>query len=210
MSNRLVPADTAADLDPADPYAREAQTYPRLTEEMLARVARYGQEERSVAGQYLFQRGQRSVDFFVVLEGAIEVLNADAHDTTSVLTVHRARQFTGEMDLFNDRQVPVSGRGLENTRVLRVKRADFKRMVVSEPDIGEVIMRAFILRRVGLVRHHQSGVALIGPAHAADTLRIQRFMTRIITPSSCSTRRPIRTPAGFCNASNYRAINCRC
>ena len=59
-----------------------------------------------------------------------------------------------------------------------MQRADFRRLVIAEPDIGEIVMRAFILRRVGLIRHAQGGVVLIGPAHGADTLRLQRFLTR--------------------------------
>jgi thioredoxin reductase (NADPH) len=168
----------AGDLDPADPYARAAQTFPCLSEEMAGRVARYGSPERIEGGTFLFERGQRSVDFFLVVDGAIEMLDMDAHGASTVFTTHRARQFTGEMDLFNERKVLVSGRVAGNTRVVRVKRGDFKRLVAGEPDIGEVIMRALILRRVGLIRHGQGGVVLIGPGHGADTLRLQRFMTR--------------------------------
>ena len=164
--------------DPSDPYAREAQTFPRLSEEMAQRVAGYGTEEKLAAGDFVFQRGQRSVDFFLVLEGAIEIFQTDDQDTAQILNTHRERQFTGEMDLFNDRQILVSGRAGNNTSVIRIRRADFRRLVSAEPDIGELIMRAFILRRVGLIRHARSGVVLIGPAHAGDTLRLQRFMTR--------------------------------
>ncbi|MGZ9034972.1 MAG: NAD(P)/FAD-dependent oxidoreductase, partial [Rhodospirillales bacterium] len=65
-----------------------------------------------------------------------------------------------------------------DSRVVRVKRPDFRRLVTGEPDIGEIIMRAFILRRVGLIRHTRGGVVLIGPGHRGDTLRLQRFLTR--------------------------------
>ncbi|MDB5705378.1 MAG: Thioredoxin reductase, partial [Sphingomonas bacterium] len=122
--------------------------------------------------------GERSVDFFVVLEGSIQVLDTDDHGVASVFTTHRARQFTGELDLFNDRAILVSGRAGEDSRVLRISRANFGRMVSTEADIGEIIMRAFILRRVGLIRHSHGGVTLIGSAHAADTLRLQRFLER--------------------------------
>jgi thioredoxin reductase (NADPH) len=72
----------------------------------------------------------------------------------------------------------VSGRARGDSRVVRVKRSDFRRLVSNEPDIGEIIMRAFILRRVGLIKHAQGGVVLIGAGHAADTLRIQGFLMR--------------------------------
>ena len=171
-------ADEIAAVDAADPYAREAQIFPTLSEEMVARVATYGHEETLPRGTLAFERGQRSVDFFLVLEGAIEIFDVDAQGHENVFTVHRARQFTGEVDLFNDREILVSGRANPDTRVIRVARADFQRLISGEPDIGEILMRAFILRRVGLITHAQGGVTLIGPGHGADTVRLQRFLTR--------------------------------
>ena len=168
----------AADADPTDPYQREAQTFPRLSDEMAARVAAYGREEHLPQGTLVFSRGERSVDFFLVLQGAIEIFDRDQDGQPNVFTVHADRQFTGELDLFNDRQILVSGRTGVDSRVVRVKRPDFRRLVTAEPDIGEIIMRAFILRRVGLIRYTQGGVVLIGPGHGADTLRLQRFLTR--------------------------------
>jgi thioredoxin reductase (NADPH) len=172
------PVQSEPGLDPSDPYVRDAQTFPRLSPEMAERVAAYGAEERLPAGTLLFRRGDRSVDFFFVLEGSVEIFDLGPHGEPHVFTVHGERQFTGELDLFNDREILVSGRTGADSRVVRVKRADFRRMVSSEPDIGELIMRAFILRRVGLIRHMQGGVVLIGPGHAANTLRLQGFLMR--------------------------------
>jgi thioredoxin reductase (NADPH) len=166
------------EVDPTDPYTRDAQIFPHLSPDMAARVVACGTEERLPKGTLLFQRGDRSVDFFFLLEGTIEIFDLGPHGEPNVFTVHGERQFTGELDLFNDRQILVSGRTGTDSRVVRVKRTDFRRLVSSEPDIGEVIMRAFILRRLGLIRHMQGGVVLIGPNHGADTLRLQRFLTR--------------------------------
>ena len=106
-------------------------------------------------------------------------LRARRRRQRAALRSHLAREFTGELDLFNDRAILVNGRaGPEPTRVVRIRRADFRRLVQSEPDIAEIVMRAFILRRVGLLRHGQGAAVLIGPAHSADTLRLQQFLTR--------------------------------
>ena len=113
-----------------------------------------------------------------MLEGSIEIFDLDMHGEPIVVVAHGQHQFTGELDLFNDRQILVSARAGADSRVVRVKRADFRRLVSAESDIGEILMRAFILRRVGLIRHTQGGVVLIGPGHGADTLRLQRFLTR--------------------------------
>jgi thioredoxin reductase (NADPH) len=173
-----VQTGTEPELDPTDPYAREAQTFPRLSEEMARRVARYGTEEALKAGDLVFERGQRGRDFFLILDGSIEIFDIEDHGKLTVLTVHHARQFTGEMDLFNDRQILISGRAGADSRVVRIKRANFRHLVTGEPDIGEILMRAFILRRVGFIRHAQGGVILVGPGHGGDTLRLQRFMIR--------------------------------
>jgi thioredoxin reductase (NADPH) len=171
-----LPGDT--DFDPTDPWMREAQTFPTLSPEMVVRLMPYGTEETLSAGTPVFARGDRRVDFFVVIAGSIDIIDMDAHGLAILLRTHRARQFSGELTLFNDREILLSGRTGEDSRVLRIARDDFRRMVSAEPDIGEIIMRAFILRRVGLVRHAQGAVTLIGSAHAAETLRLQRFLIR--------------------------------
>src|SRR3954452_8123723 len=146
-------APAAAELAPDDPYAREAQTFPRLEPEMVDRLRQYGKEGRLEPGQLVFRRGDRSVDFFVVLSGAIEVFEPGPPSDEHPVHVDGPRQFTGELDLFNDRQILVSGRAGPGTTVIRISRTEFRRMIAAETDIGEIVMRAFILRRVGLIRH---------------------------------------------------------
>ncbi len=169
-------------LETTDPYERAGQTFPRLSEALAERIAAYGTAVSIPRGSHLFERGDRGVDFFFVCSGAIEVIDLDAHGVPYVMHVHRAGNFTGEMDLFNNRSVLVSARAAEDSRVVRIEPADFRRMVATESDIGEIVMRAFILRRVGIIRHQVGGVVLIGAAHAADTLRLQRFMQRNAFP----------------------------
>ncbi|NHX34516.1 cyclic nucleotide-binding domain-containing protein, partial [Escherichia coli] len=77
------------------------------------------------AGAVLFSRGERSVDFWVVVDGAIEIYDVDERDAANVFTVHGDSQFTGELDLFNDREILVYGRTGRPSRVLRVARPDF-------------------------------------------------------------------------------------
>ncbi len=171
-------ADEVADYDPTDPYERQAQTFPRLTHEQIGRIARYGNLGHYPAGTELFRRGDRSVDFFVVVEGSVEIADSGTGGGEQAIHVHEDRQFTGELDLFNDREILVGGRTGRDSRIIRVPRASFRRMIEAEADIGETVMRAFILRRVGLMRHSQAGVILIGSSHSGDALRIQRFLSR--------------------------------
>jgi thioredoxin reductase (NADPH) len=169
--------ETEIESDPASPDARQAQTYPHLNRDMMERIAAYGGEEVLPAGTLLFERGQRSIDFFVLVEGSIEMFDYDRRQPHVFVTLE-PRQFTGELHLFNGRQVLVSGRTGSQSRVIRIRPPDFRRLTAGEPDIGEIIMRAFVLRRMGLIRHATGGAILIGPSHAADTLRLRRFLTR--------------------------------
>ena len=172
-------ARTAPDAD--DPYEREAQTFPRLSFEMAERIASYGQAEDVAEGHMLFEHGQRGADFFLVMAGEVDILNHH-DDAATIVHRHTERMFTGELDLLSGRAILVSGRAGPGTRVVRIPRDRFRHMVSSEPDIGEIIMRAFILRRVGLIKHSEDGIELIGPTHGGDTLRLARFLTRNAYP----------------------------
>lgn len=166
-----------AALDPSDPYARRDQTFPRLEPEQIERIAGYGQQERVPAGTELFHQGDRGVDFFVVVEGTIEIVELDPCEQPAVIVVHGEHEFTGELDLFTDRSVLVTGRVAVDATIIRVAHDRFRTMLGNEPDLAEIITRAFILRRVGLIQHAQAGAVLLGSTHAADTQRIARFLT---------------------------------
>jgi len=171
----------AAISNPSDPYLREAQTFPRLSPEQIARAQAFGIMQDLPAGTVLFERGDRTVDFFIVLHGQIEIHEPAPGGGDRVITIHADRQFTGELDLFNDRLILVGGRiGADGGQIVRLNRAAFRRMLAAEPDIGEVVMRAFILRRVGFIEHGQAGVTLVASRQdgVGDSLRIQRFLGR--------------------------------
>ncbi len=175
-------ADDADELDPTDPYVRSSQTFAHLTPAMVERLASFGREERYATETFVFHQGDRRVDFFVVLEGTIEIVQHDPAGRPSVVVVHGPREFTGDVDMFGDGKVVVSGRASAGTRALRIAHADFRHMLGTEPEIGEIVTRAFILRRVGLIRHSQASTVVIGSGHAADTLRIERFLTHNVYP----------------------------
>ena len=176
-------ASHASDAIPApesasDPYERMAQTFPSLDDDALARAAAYGREEVVTDGTMLFERGQRHADFLIVRSGCVDVFATDEHGGEELIVSHSPGQFSGEVDQLNDRAILVSGRAKGETRVIRIDRANFLKLIAGETDIGETVMRAFILRRVALISHEQGGIELIGPGHAADTQRLRQFLTR--------------------------------
>ncbi len=163
-----------------DPYLRDTQVFPRLTGEMMARLERYGAVEIVECGIFLFRRGQRKADFFAVRDGSVGMLGGNPGDTP--FTTHGAGQFTGELDLFNERQVLVSAKTLTAVELLRIPHDAVRNALMDEPDIGEIITRALILRRVGLIHHANGGVVLVGAGHSSDMQRLQRFLSRNAYP----------------------------
>jgi thioredoxin reductase (NADPH) len=172
----------ATPIDPTDPWLRQAQTFPVLSAEMIERAKAYGREEIVDDDGFVFERGQRAIDFFLVLEGEIELFIDDVRrGRRSVFTYHPG-QFSGEQNIFTRRPMLLSGLAKSGSRLLRVANRDFHAFITGEPDIGETIIRAYILRRAGFVRHAEGGVLLMGNRHHADVLRIQRFLTRNLYP----------------------------
>ena len=167
----------------AVPEGTEKHAFPTLTEDQVERCKAFGEVEELPAGKDVFKRGQSSVDFFVPLCTEVEIYDTDCAGEPRVFTTHGPRQFTGELDLFNDRSILVSGRVTRAGRVLRVPRANFRDLLAAEPDVGDVVMRAFILRRLGLIENTLGGVLVVGKKNDSDTLRVERFLRRNGYPS---------------------------
>jgi thioredoxin reductase (NADPH) len=193
-SELLTERAPAAPVDPADPYARPAQTFPRLTDEQVERATDFGVVQALPKGTVLFDRGDRTVDFFIVLEGTIEIYEPSPTGPI-VLTTLSENQFTGELDLFNDRENLVGGRMGTTGRVIRTRRAQFRRLLAAEPDVAETIMRAFILRRVGIVEHDQAASILIGRARPEIRCASTASSSATAIRFACSMRRSSRTRA---------------
>ncbi|GGD05172.1 FAD-dependent oxidoreductase [Aquisalinus flavus] len=162
----------------ADPNARAAQTFPMLTDDQVDRIRPYGAAETLAKGTVLFSRGDRTVDFFVVLSGHVEVFDDQGRGEVNVFARHSRHHFSGELDLFNDRKILVSGRMGEDGEVLRLTRDQFREMMTALPDLAEIIMRAFILRHVALMEHEKGAVIVIGNRGSSRMLQIERFLRR--------------------------------
>ncbi len=167
----------------------DRHAFPQLTGAQIERIRPFATEETLREGDLLFEQGERSVDFFVVLSGCIEIMHGgpDEPDNTGVVHIHRERGFTGELDLFSDRKILVSGRAMpaesgEPPRVLRVPRQQFAKLMTAEPEIGNIAIRAFILRRIGLVDNAQGAVTLIGMPRTEGMLELERFLRRNAHP----------------------------
>lgn len=163
---------------PSDPYQLPSQIWPTLSAEMLERMKPYGRPEHFDGGAKLFVAGERNADFFVILDGAVDILESDGRGGHTLVVTLVNNQFTGEADLLLHRGGLVTARAHLPTDVLRIQPADFHKMMRAEADINDLVLLSFILRRLGLIQHAAGGTVVVGNIHSADTLRLQRFLTR--------------------------------
>src|ERR1700722_12687352 len=161
--------------------ARRPEMFPALTEAQIARLARVGKERTLAAGELLFDDGQYGVPIHVVLEGASEVLQRGG-SVEEPIVVHGPGQFTGEVNQLSNRRTLVRARAKEASRVIEVQPAQLKVIVQTDPELSEILLRAYILRRMGLLAGHQGDAIVLGSSHSAATLRLQEFLTRNAHP----------------------------
>ncbi|HEV7364532.1 MAG TPA: FAD-dependent oxidoreductase [Gemmatimonadales bacterium] len=170
-------ASAADALPPAD---REV-AFPVLDDRDLDALRARGQIREIRAGDMLFREGDRDRPFYVVLEGAVEIV-AQSRDTPHLVVVHQARQFSGDIDLLSGRGVLVSGRVVKDGQVLVLSPADLRRAVDELPELGETIIKAFLMRRSLLLGDEFVGVRIVGSRFSPDTHRLRDFATRNEVP----------------------------
>ena len=160
---------------------RRDQTFPTLTAEQIARLAPYGKTMAIHKGQILAEPGDRHRELFVVLSGSIEAVRPTM-EGEQLLVVIEAGGFTGEMSTLRGVGSLVRARVREDGEVLAIPDDQLRTVVQTDARLSELFMRAFILRRVGLVATQQGDVILIGSRHSAGTLRVQQFLSRNAFP----------------------------
>jgi thioredoxin reductase (NADPH) len=151
------------------------EMFPRLDDAQIARLTPVARERRLADGELLWEEGDTDIPFFVVLEGRVAILAGKDEQT---VVEHEPGGFTGDVDMLSGRKVAVSGRARGATRVLEIERSRFRELVRTDADLGELILRAFILRRVALMESGLGSIVFVGSHHAPQTLGLREFLTR--------------------------------
>ncbi len=180
------PDDSAQAAAPAPADAleqRRAQMFPTLDERQIARLASFGRRRAVAQGEILFEPGDRDVPFFVILSGALEIVHPNCA-TEDLITVHESGGFTGEISMISGHVSLVRGRMRAPGEILQLHHDMLRTLVQTDAELSELFMRAFILRRMGLIAHQFGDVVLVGSRHDAGTLRLREFLTRNAHPYS--------------------------
>ncbi|HWW29725.1 MAG TPA: FAD-dependent oxidoreductase [Steroidobacteraceae bacterium] len=164
------------------PYAgRSAQMFPQLSAVQIARLSAHGRKLTVKKGEVLAEPGDPGRPMFVVLSGSIEVVQPKLNEE-SLITVHTPGRFSGDVGTLRGIGGVVRLRVGEDGEVLAIDEAQLRTVVQTDPELSELFMRAFILRRVNLITSQSSDVILLGSTRSAGTLRLQQFLTRNTYP----------------------------
>ncbi len=162
---------------PLTPTAPIERIFPTLTPAQVARIAAHGSVRTIRPGEVLFEAGDPVVPFFVVTAGQVEIVRpSDAGET--LVAVHGPGHFTGEVNMLSRRRSLARARASEPGEVIALDHEQLLALVQTDSDLSDIIMRAFLLRRVELIAHGISDVVVVGSNHCAETLRVREFLTR--------------------------------
>ena len=162
----------ASMLDPS------TQMFPALTREQVERVREFGRARKVEHGEILFEPGDSAIPFFVLISGSMEIVQPGDEGERPIATHDRPGEFTGEMAMLSGQQSLVRGRVTEPGEFLEIDADAFRSLVSRDAEISEILMRAFILRRLELIRKGLGNVILLGSRHSARTLELREFLTR--------------------------------
>ena len=153
---------------------RAEQVFPTLTEAQMARIAAHGRRRPVQPGEVLLDLGDQ-LRFFVVTKGRIHILSVSGSSESLIVTLTPG-QFTGEVNLLSGRRGLTRIRATEAGEVIEVDREHLLTLIQTDTELSDILMRAFILRRVELISHQIGDVVLLGSTYSPDTLRIREFL----------------------------------
>ena len=157
--------------------SRIEKIFPKLTPAQIDRIAAHGRIRSVQPGEVLIEQGDTSVPFFVVITGEVEIVRPfDAYET--LVTVHGSGEFTGEVNMLSGRRSFFRARATKPGKVIELDHQQMLTLVQTDAELSDILMRAFILRRVELIAAGVGDIILIGSTHSASTLRIKEFLMR--------------------------------
>jgi thioredoxin reductase (NADPH) len=151
--------------------------FPTLTPAQIARFAAQGRTREFPAGHVLVEQGDQNVPFLIVLSGQVELVQPTSKGEEPIV-VYRAGQFFGDVGMLSGRRSLLRARMRETGQVIELPRKSLQDLIQTDSELSEILMRAFLLRRVELIAHGWGDATLLGSGNSAGTLRIKEFLTR--------------------------------
>jgi len=166
---------------------RRAQMFPTLTAAQMDVARRFASSEphRFAPGELIYDVGQVAAPAWFILEGSIEVVRRDGLGREAPIVTETAGQFSGEVNqLRGQPTLAAAHAGPDGCLAMPFDAAHLRALLIGSAELGEIVMRALILRRVGLLQSDRVGPILIGRGADPWLVRLQGFLTRNGYPHS--------------------------
>src|SRR5688500_17273120 len=151
--------------------------FPTLTPEQISRVARVGRRRSFAAGELLAEPGRPDSAWFVVTSGRVDVFLTGREEETFIVSF-KPGQFSGEKHLLSGRRMLATLRAAEASEVIEVDRESLLGLIQNDPELSEILLRAFILRRGEMISQDLGDVVVLGSNYCSGTHRVREFLSR--------------------------------
>jgi len=155
--------------------------FPILDENDRAVLARRGHPRAVCAGDILFAEGDSNFCFYVVVKGAVAIVEHSSGEER-LIRMHLPGEFTGDVDMLSGRRALITARVESDGELLELDTSELRHTVDEIPDLGETIVKAFLMRRSLLLSEGFVGVRIIGSRFSPDSHRLRDFATRNAIP----------------------------
>ena len=161
---------------------RSEQMFPKLEPREIDRLRRFGQVRRYAAGEALFVTGEIAPGMSMLINGSVRVTRRDPLGHSAPIVQQGPGEFVAEVGQLSGQPSLVDVHAIDDVEALLIPPENLRALMIQEPELGERIMRALILRRVALIEAGAGGPVLIGPESSPDVIRLQGFLARNAYP----------------------------
>ena len=154
-----------------------SEAFPLLTPAQIERLRPHGKLRHVEAGEVLFEQGDSNVPVYVVLSGGLEILRPCPKGVRSLVT-HVPGSITGEFAVISGQRALLRGQVIASGEFLQIASGEFRALVAKDAELGDILMKAYILRRMLLISEEASNVLVLGSLNSANTLRLREFLGR--------------------------------
>ena len=162
--------------------SRNEQMFPKLTPDEIDRLCRLGEVRHYTPGEALFVTGNVAPGMYVLIKGSVRVARRDPLGHSAPVVELGPGQFVAEVGQLSGQPAFVDVHAIDEVEALLIPPENLRALMIEEPELGERIMHALILRRVALIEAGAGGPVLIGPESSPDVIRLQGFLARNAYP----------------------------
>jgi thioredoxin reductase (NADPH) len=157
---------------------RHEQMFPVFERSDIEKLRRFGERRSYAAGEFMVEVGKPSPGMFVILAGAVEVSRRNPDGSREPIVTHVAGAVSGELSALSGRPGLVDAIATSPVEAAVIPPDRLHDLMIEEAELGERIMRLFILRRVGLLETGAGGPVIVGRVDHGAVLRLQNFLSR--------------------------------